>query len=57
MEEKRDDQMAPGDEAPPGERAVGEQVCPDCEGTGRVDGSPCETCDGTGRIHEAIGGG
>ena len=57
MDEKRYDEMAPGDEAPPGEPTAGEDVCPACEGTGRTGDGPCGKCDGTGRVEEAIGGG
>jgi DnaJ-class molecular chaperone len=55
--EKRHDEMAPGDEAPPGERAAGEDICPDCGGSGRIDGRACEACAGTGRVTTGIGGG
>ena len=36
---------------------VGENVCPDCGGSGTVDGRECPACRGTGRIIEAVGGG
>jgi hypothetical protein len=48
---------APGDDAPPGTPGTGEDVCPVCNGTGRVEGRVCENCDGAGRIIEGIGGG
>ncbi len=54
---KRYEDMTPGDEAPPGERSAGEDVCPRCEGSGEVDGGKCADCGGTGRIEEAVGGG
>lgn len=34
----------------------GEDICPECNGKGKVDGKPCENCDGTGRITRGIGG-
>jgi len=34
----------------------GENLCPDCDGTGQVDGRDCQTCDGTGKVIEPIGG-
>jgi len=49
--------LAPGDDAPPGTPGTGEDTCPACSGSGRIDGRACENCDGTGRIVEAIGGG
>ena len=48
--------MAPGDEAPPGTEGAGENLCSDCEGTGRRDDAPCPTCGGTGRVTEGVGG-
>jgi len=55
MAERED--LAPGDEAAPGTAGTGEDVCPDCNGTGRIDGRRCETCDGSGKVIEGIGGG
>jgi DnaJ-class molecular chaperone len=49
-------QENPGDEAAPGTPGTGEDVCPDCHGSGRRDGKPCATCGGTGRVIEGIGG-
>jgi hypothetical protein len=50
--------LKPGDEGPPGTPGTGEDLCPDCNGTGkRADGTECATCEGTGRIIEGIGGG
>ncbi len=48
---------APGDEAPPATPGAGENVCPDCHGTGRIGDRPCPSCGGTGKIIEGIGGG
>jgi hypothetical protein len=47
----------PGDEAAPGTPGSGDDVCPDCHGSGRLRGAPCATCGGTGRIVRGIGGG
>jgi len=55
-EEPRED-MAPGDEVTPEADSSGENVCPVCTGSGRVDGQTCERCGGTGRVEEAVGGG
>ncbi|WP_114811659.1 hypothetical protein [Paraburkholderia kururiensis] len=48
---------APGDDAPANAPATGENLCPDCRGTGVLDGKPCATCEGTGRVTQGIGGG
>jgi DnaJ-class molecular chaperone len=49
--------LNPGDEARPGTPGSGENVCPDCKGSGRVNNAPCKTCGGTGKVIEGIGGG
>lgn len=48
--------MAPGDDAPPGTPGTGENICPDCKGSGRLNDKSCPTCSGTGKIVEGIGG-
>jgi hypothetical protein len=48
---------APGDEAPPGTPGTGEDVCPRCGGSGKVDGGDCPECGGTGVVIAGIGGG
>lgn len=48
--------LAPGDEAPPGTPGTGEDVCPECGGSGRRDGDACPSCEGTGRVVRGIGG-
>ena len=48
--------MAPGDEAPEGTPDTAETVCPQCGGSGSVNGSPCTNCLGTGKINVGIGG-
>ena len=52
-----DPQMNPGDEAAPGTEGTGEDVCPDCHGTGKLNAQPCPACGGTGKVIRAIGGG
>lgn len=49
--------MAPGDEAPPREESAGADVCPDCNGSGKVDGKECPACEGTGNVMRGLGGG
>jgi RecJ-like exonuclease len=48
--------MAPGDEAPPGTPGTGEDVCPRCGGSGRLEANSCPECGGTGRVIRGIGG-
>jgi hypothetical protein len=48
--------MKPGDVVPPGTPSSGEDVCPDCGGSGRRGDAECETCLGTGRVNEPVGG-
>jgi DnaJ-class molecular chaperone len=53
----------PDDDPEAGTPGTGEDICPECQGTGKqVDkktgqptAEPCERCDGTGRIVEGIG--
>lgn len=46
----------PGDEVPPGTPGSGDDVCPRCNGSAKVEGRECEYCAGTGAITRAIGG-
>ncbi|MDF2743294.1 MAG: hypothetical protein K0S88_4670 [Actinomycetia bacterium] len=48
--------MAPGDEAPQGTPGAGENICPACGGSGKLDGAACPTCAGTGVVIEEVGG-
>ncbi|WP_442753474.1 hypothetical protein ACNHKD_10705 [Methylocystis sp. JAN1] len=58
-------QRTPEDDPAPGAPATGEDVCPECHGTGKKTDpdtgaqfdAPCPRCDGAGRIIEGIGGG
>ncbi|HEY0354191.1 MAG TPA: hypothetical protein VGC68_11230 [Enterovirga sp.] len=49
--------LEPGDEAKPGTPGAGENICPECQGTGLVSNLPCQNCGGTGIVIEGIGGG
>ena len=49
--------MKPGDQAPEGAPASGENVCPRCGGSGRQGATACPDCGGTGRVTTGIGGG
>lgn len=50
------EEISPGDMAPPGTPGTGENVFPHCNGSGEHDGDPCPVCDGTGKVIEGIGG-
>lgn len=56
MAEQDADATAPGDQAPPGTPGTGENNCPRCGGSGRLDGGSCPNCGGSGRIVEGVGG-
>src|SRR3954466_12846792 len=47
---------ASGDVAPKGTAGTGEAICPECEGTGKIEGKVCENCGGSGKIIQGIGG-
>ena len=47
---------APGDDTRPGPAGLGENICPKCDGTGKVDGAPCDYCAGRGIVMEGIAG-
>ncbi|NEX59797.1 hypothetical protein [Noviherbaspirillum galbum] len=49
--------LKPGDEAMAGTPGTGEDLCPDCSGTGIRGGQECPTCEGSGKITQGIGGG
>ena len=49
--------LNPGDEAAPGTLGTGENICPDCGGSGRRGNVACPKCNGTGKVVEGIGGG
>jgi hypothetical protein len=49
--------LNPGDDAAPGTPGTGENVCPTCGGSGRIDSAECNVCGGSGRVIEGIGGG
>lgn len=49
--------MNPGDQAAPGTPGTGEDLCPKCSGSGKVEDKPCETCGGTGKVIVGISGG
>ncbi len=56
-DDKGREQMKPGDEAPPGEGSAAENICPECSGSGRLNGEECPSCLGTGTVQQGVGGG
>ena len=48
--------LNPGDEAPPGAPASGENLCPICSGFGEIDGHHCDNCGGSGKVETGLGG-
>ena len=48
--------MSPGDEAPAGTPGTGEDICPNCGGSGRAASGSCPMCAGTGKVTVGIGG-
>jgi hypothetical protein len=51
------EKLNPGDEAARGTPGTGEDICPECNGSGRIDGTPCPNCGGRGTIVRGVGGG
>jgi DnaJ-class molecular chaperone len=49
--------LNPGDVAPPGTPGTGENICPDCQGSGKLNAQPCRICGGTGMVVTGIAGG
>lgn len=45
----------PGDEAEPGSRQSAENLCPDCAGSGELNGKPCPACKATGTVTVIVG--
>ncbi len=42
---------------PPGTEGAGENICRNCQGSGRIDSHPCPECGGSGKVATPIGGG
>ena len=47
----------PGDDAAPGTPGTGEDLCPECGGSGTIESGECPNCGGTGKVVQGIGGG
>jgi hypothetical protein len=48
-------QRNPGDESAPGAPQTGEDICPECQGSGKQGQNACANCGGTGRVVKIIG--
>jgi len=48
--------ISEGDMALPGTPGTGENICPECNGSGETGGAVCSYCDGSGKVIEGIGG-
>jgi len=51
-----DDPNRPGDPSPAPPQTAAER-CPECGGTGKVDGEECPACEGSGNVMRGFGGG
>jgi len=49
--------LNPGDEAAPGTPGTGEDVCPQCQGSGSIENQECQNCGGTGVVIKGLAGG
>ncbi len=51
-------EMNPGDEVPPNAPSAGENICPTCNGNGRLQsGETCSACRGSGKVIESVSAG
>ena len=49
------EKKSPGDQARPGTKQSGENICPKCGGSGRIEEKACPDCGGTGKVIEIVG--
>ena len=49
--------LNPGDVAAPGTPGTGEAICPDCQGSGKLNDAPCPNCGGSGKVIAGLAGG
>jgi DnaJ-class molecular chaperone len=45
----------PGDKAQPDAENAGEDLCPQCNGTGRYKDEECKNCGGSGKVFVPVG--
>jgi hypothetical protein len=56
MEHPDPNNPALGDDTRPNPVGVGENICPECDGTGKVNGQTRNCCSGHGIVLEGIAG-
>jgi DnaJ-class molecular chaperone len=49
--------LKPGDQAKPGTPGTGQNVCPECNGSGRAGSGKCPNCNGSGTVTTGVAGG
>jgi len=49
------EKKSPGDQGRPRTKQSGENTCPKCGGSGRIDEKACPDCGGTGKVIEIVG--
>ncbi|MBZ6075020.1 hypothetical protein [Microvirga puerhi] len=49
--------LNPGDEGASDTPGIGENICRECNGSGKIGNRACPICGGTGIVLEEIGGG
>ena len=54
--QQNEPKLNPGDQGELGTPGIGENVCRECKGTGKIGAVECPTCGGTGVVKEEIGG-
>ncbi len=47
--------IVPGDKAQPDAENAGEDLCPQCKGTGRYKDAECKNCGGSGKVFVPVG--
>jgi len=48
--------LNPGDQGQPGTPGMAENVCRECNGTGKIGATECPSCGGSGKVLEEMGG-
>ena len=54
-DKERGQPTGPGDKAQPGTENAGEDLCPQCNGTGSYRDEECKNCGGSGRVWVPVG--
>ena len=56
VDERETGSAGPEDDELLDAEGAGENVCPQCSGSGTLDGDTCPTCGGSGKVIEEVGG-